>query len=87
MRARRLARVTVACDAQTWRILRRDAALDPAETELAILEMIDPVLRHRAPCPGAHRFCGSPGTSHLPGLPSLTRVEQGRCGPNDESLP
>lgn len=46
-RARRLAQVTAICDATTWRILREDLALDPDETELALMELLAPLL-HRS---------------------------------------
>lgn len=43
-RQRRLAQVTAACDATTWRILRLDSGLDAATTKLALTEMILPLL-------------------------------------------
>ncbi|MFC7492570.1 MULTISPECIES: TetR/AcrR family transcriptional regulator [unclassified Knoellia] len=43
-RERRLAQVTAACDATTWRILRLDAALDQDQTRLAVVEMVTPLL-------------------------------------------
>jgi AcrR family transcriptional regulator len=43
-RHRRLAQVTAACDATTWRILREDAGLDPEQTRLALLEVVTPLL-------------------------------------------
>ncbi|MGA1836517.1 TetR/AcrR family transcriptional regulator [Herbiconiux sp. 11R-BC] len=45
VRARRLAQVVAVCDATTWRILRHDGGLTPAETERALLELLDPLLR------------------------------------------
>lgn len=44
-RRRRLAQVVAICDATTWRILRHDGGLSPAETERALLELMGPVLR------------------------------------------
>lgn len=44
VRERRLAQVTAACDATTWRILRMDAGLDPQQTLLALVEMVSPLL-------------------------------------------
>ncbi|GAA4410792.1 hypothetical protein GCM10023168_30860 [Fodinibacter luteus] len=44
-RARRLAQVTVACDATTWRILRQDLGLDPEQTRLTIAALVEPALR------------------------------------------
>jgi AcrR family transcriptional regulator len=43
-RERRLAQVVVICDATTWRILRFDGALSPAQAELALLEMLQPLM-------------------------------------------
>jgi AcrR family transcriptional regulator len=43
-RRRRLAQVVAICDATTWRILRADGALSPAETERALLELLLPLL-------------------------------------------
>lgn len=48
-RARRLAQVTAACDATTWRILRADAHLDPDQTRLAVVELVTPLLGARGP--------------------------------------
>ncbi|GAA3712070.1 hypothetical protein GCM10022204_33690 [Microlunatus aurantiacus] len=41
---RRRAQLVALCDATTWRILRRDAGLEPAEIETALLELIAPLL-------------------------------------------
>ncbi len=43
-RERRLAQLTAICDATTWRILRREAGLDIDETELALSELLVPLL-------------------------------------------
>lgn len=43
-RERRLAQVVAICDAQTWRILRHDCHLTPAQTEQALLELLLPLL-------------------------------------------
>lgn len=43
-RARRLAQVTAVCDATTWRVLRQDGGLDPAGTELALVELLQPLV-------------------------------------------
>lgn len=43
-RARRIAQIVAVCDATTWRILRVDGGLDPAETQLALTEMLAPIL-------------------------------------------
>ena len=43
-RGRRLAQVVAICDATTWRILRFDGGLSARQAELAILEMLLPVL-------------------------------------------
>ncbi|WP_394550666.1 TetR/AcrR family transcriptional regulator [Agromyces sp. MMS24-JH15] len=42
--ARRSAQIVAICDATTWRILRFDGGLEPAETELALEELILPLL-------------------------------------------
>jgi len=42
--ARRGAQIVAICDATTWRILRFDGGLDPAETEIALQELILPLL-------------------------------------------
>jgi AcrR family transcriptional regulator len=41
---RRTAQIVAICDATTWRILRFDGGLDPAETQIALEEMILPLL-------------------------------------------
>lgn len=41
---RRTAQIVALCDATTWRILRFDGGLDPAETETALEEMLLPLL-------------------------------------------
>jgi AcrR family transcriptional regulator len=43
-RRRRLAELVAVCDVQTWKLLRRDAGLSVAETRLALLEMLRPLL-------------------------------------------
>ena len=45
LRRRRRAQLVALCDATTWRILRRDAGLEPAEIETALLELILPLVR------------------------------------------
>lgn len=40
----RSAQIVALCDATTWRILRRDGALEPAEVEDALLELMLPLL-------------------------------------------
>ena len=42
--ARRSAQIVAVCDATTWRILRFDGGLDPAQTEMALAELILPLL-------------------------------------------
>ena len=44
-RQRRLAQIVSICDATTWRILRFDGDLSSAQTELAITELLTPLLR------------------------------------------
>ena len=43
-RRRRLAQLVAVCDVYTWKLLRRDARLDRKSTELAILELLSPLL-------------------------------------------
>jgi AcrR family transcriptional regulator len=43
-RKRRLAQIVSICDATTWRILRFDGDLSSAQTELAITELLTPLL-------------------------------------------
>ena len=72
-----LAQVVVACDATSWRILRRDLGLDPDRTRRAIEGLLGPALadgsrlhhrhyrlrpsRHRPPAPPAFRRAGLDG--------------------------
>jgi AcrR family transcriptional regulator len=43
-RERRLAQLVAVCDVYTWKLLRQDAGLGRRETELALLELIEPLL-------------------------------------------
>jgi AcrR family transcriptional regulator len=43
-RRRRLAQLVVVCDVYTWKLLRRDAGLDRKSTELAMVELLTPLL-------------------------------------------
>jgi AcrR family transcriptional regulator len=43
-RDRRLAELVAVCDVYTWKLLRRDAGLSRRQTELALLELIEPLL-------------------------------------------
>lgn len=43
-RDRRLAQLVAVCDVYTWKVLRRDAALSRRQTELAIVELLTPIL-------------------------------------------
>jgi AcrR family transcriptional regulator len=43
-RERRLAQIVTVCDVYTWKLLRRDAGLSRRQTELALLELLDPLL-------------------------------------------
>ena len=49
--ARRLAQVVALCDATTWRILRVDGTLGPDETEVALLELLEPLLAETGGAP------------------------------------
>ena len=43
-RQRRLAQLVAVCDVYTWKLLRRDAGLSRRQSELAMLELIEPLL-------------------------------------------
>jgi AcrR family transcriptional regulator len=43
-RRRRLAQVVAVCDVYTWKLLRRDAGLSRRQTELALVELLEPML-------------------------------------------
>jgi AcrR family transcriptional regulator len=43
-RNRRLAQLVAVCDVYTWKLLRRDGGLSRRETELALLELLQPLL-------------------------------------------
>ena len=43
-RRRRLAQLVAVCDVYTWKLLRRDAGLDRRTTELAMAELLTPLL-------------------------------------------
>ena len=43
-RRRTLAQVVAVCDVYTWKLLRRDAGLSRAQTELALLELLEPIV-------------------------------------------
>lgn len=43
-RARRLAQVVAVCDVYTWKLLRLDSGLSRRQTELALLELLRPLL-------------------------------------------
>jgi AcrR family transcriptional regulator len=43
-RERRLAQLVAVCDVYTWKLLRRDAGLSRHQAELALLELIEPLL-------------------------------------------
>jgi AcrR family transcriptional regulator len=44
-RRRRLAQFVAICDVYTWKLLRRDAGLSRAQTELALIEMLSPLTK------------------------------------------
>jgi hypothetical protein len=46
-RARRLAQLVAVCDVSTWKLLRRDAGLSRGQTELALAELLQPLLEGR----------------------------------------
>ena len=43
-RRRRLAQFVAVCDVYTWKLLRRDAGLSRRQTELALVELLNPML-------------------------------------------
>jgi hypothetical protein len=43
-RERRLAQFVALCDVYTWKLLRRDARLSRSQTELAMTELLNPLL-------------------------------------------
>jgi AcrR family transcriptional regulator len=43
-RERRLAQFVALCDVYTWKLLRRDAGLSRRHTELAVIELLNPLL-------------------------------------------
>jgi AcrR family transcriptional regulator len=46
-RRRRLAQLVAVCDVYTWKLLRRDARLSRRQTELALVELLEPLLEGR----------------------------------------
>ena len=46
-RSRRLAQLVAICDVYTWKLLRRDAGLSRRQTELALVELLEPLLEGR----------------------------------------
>lgn len=46
-RRRRLAQLVAICDVYTWKLLRRDAGLSRRQTELALVELLGPLLEGR----------------------------------------
>jgi AcrR family transcriptional regulator len=46
-RRRRLAQLVAICDVYSWKLLRRDAGLSRRQTELALVELLEPLLEGR----------------------------------------
>jgi len=46
-RRRRAAQLVAVCDVYTWKLLRRDAGLSRRQTELAMVELLQPILARR----------------------------------------
>jgi hypothetical protein len=46
-RARRLAQLVAVTDVYTWKLLRRDAGLSREDVELALRELLDPLMGDR----------------------------------------
>jgi AcrR family transcriptional regulator len=45
VRRRRFAQLVAVCDVYMWKVLRRDASLSRRQTELAIVELLTPILK------------------------------------------
>ena len=43
-RRRRLAQLVSICDVYTWKLLRKDAGLSRRQTELALIELLQPLM-------------------------------------------
>ena len=43
-RERRLAQLVAVCDVYTWKLRRRDAGLSRRQTDVALLELLEPIL-------------------------------------------
>jgi AcrR family transcriptional regulator len=43
-RRRQLAQLVAVCDVYMWKLLRRDAGLSPRQTEIAMVELLEPML-------------------------------------------
>jgi hypothetical protein len=43
-RQRRLAQFVAVCDVYTWKLLRRDAGLSRRQTQLALVELLTPMM-------------------------------------------
>jgi AcrR family transcriptional regulator len=66
-RRRRLAQLVAVCDVYTWKLLRRDAGLDRRSTELAMFELLAPLLAVRdGPSPCLHLARTRPLVSNGP---------------------
>jgi AcrR family transcriptional regulator len=46
-RRRRIAQLVAICDVYTWKLLRRDSGLSRRQTELALVELLEPLLEER----------------------------------------
>ena len=44
-RERRLAQLVAVCDVYTWELLRRDRGLSRRETERALVELLEPLIK------------------------------------------
>ena len=61
-RERRLAQLVTVCDVYTWKVLRRDLSLSAAQTEAALVELIERLVEPDAAPPEAARKPPSPAS-------------------------
>jgi hypothetical protein len=74
-RERRLAQLVTVCDVYTWKVLRRDLSLSAAQTEAALVELIERLLEPDAapPKPARKRSSPAPQAKKKRSSPATTR--------------
>jgi len=74
-RERRLAQLVTVCDVYTWKVLRRDLGLSAAQTEAALVELIERLLEPDAapPKPARKRSSPAPQAKKKRSSPARTR--------------